>query len=473
MRVIIGGAGRVGSELARAMRAETMDVVLIDNDSRAVKNAQSLDALVIHGDITSRHSLQEAGISDASVFVAVTDSDDRNLIACALAEDEFKSKNGSSVQHNLLSIARFRNRNYVDEHNQGHLSRWAAVDYAIDPVDGAIQRLATGLRSSAIEEVIPFGHEAYIIELNVTKEAEEVIYQTLAEASLGIEGGLPLIVGVKRDGEPSTVPNKDFTLMPKDRIAVATSGLGSFSRILTAFGHESIDFPAQPRVAIIGATNVGRRIAENWLRNGAYVTVIERNLNTANDLSGSDIGAHANLDVIHGDFLDRNILTEIGMKEHHIAIAALEDDHISIAAALLANDMGVTRTGLILKDSDLVTVTQRMGITFAVDIKRVAVDNILAHIHTKASGAYAILSNIPDVVGISQTVLKDSKYAGKKVGNSGLPEWSRIAFIQRRNTSGFWETLRPAREKTIVEGDRLILFCRPDRVADLEKRFKV
>ena len=137
-------------------------------------------------------------------------------------------------------------------------------------------------------------------------------------------------------------------------------------------------------------------------RNGAHVTVIERNLNIANALSGSDIGAHANLDVIHGDFLDRNILTEIGIKEHHIAIAALDDDHISIAAALLANDMGVTRTGLILKDSDLVTVTQRMGITFAVDIKRVA-DNILAHIHTKASGAYAILSNIPDVVGISQT----------------------------------------------------------------------
>ncbi|MEC8106248.1 MAG: TrkA C-terminal domain-containing protein, partial [Candidatus Thermoplasmatota archaeon] len=115
----------------------------------------------------------------------------------------------------------------------------------------------------------------------------------------------------------------------------------------------------------------------------------------------------------------------------------------------------------------------RMGITFAVDIKRVAVDNILAHIHTKASGAYAILSNIPDVVGISQTVAKESKFAGKKVGHSGLPEWSRIAFIQRRNTAGFWETLRPAREKTIVEGDRLILFCRPDRVADLEKRFKV
>ena len=473
MRVIIGGAGRVGAELARAMRAETMDVVLIDNDSRAVKNAQSLDALVIHGDITSRESLIEAGIGDATVFVAVTDSDDRNLIACALAEDEHKRQNGSSIQNTLLSIGRFRNPHYVNEHSQGHLNRWASVDYAIDPVDGAIRRLATGLRSSAIEEVIPFGHEAYIIELNVTKNAEKVIYQTLADASLGVEGGLPLIVGVKREGEISIVPTKDFTLMPKDRIAVATTGLASFSRILTSFGHESIDFPAQPKVAIIGATEIGKRIAEDWLRSGAFVTVIERDLNIANNLSGSVVGAHANLEVIHGDFLDRNILTEIGINEHHIAIAALDDDHISIAAALLANDMGVTRTGLILKDSDLVKVTQRMGITFAVDIKRVAVDNILAHIHTRASGAYAILSNIPDIVGISLPVSSETKFVGKRISNAGLPDWARIAFIQRRNTIGGWETLRPSRDKTIVDGDRLILFCRPDRVADLEKRFKV
>jgi len=309
--------------------------------------------------------------------------------------------------------------------------------------------------------------------LNVTKNAEKVIYQTLADASLGVEGGLPLIVGVKREGEISIVPTKDFTLMPKDRIAVATTGLASFSRILTSFGHESIDFPAQPKVAIIGATEIGKRIAEDWLRSGAFVTVIERDLNIANNLSGSVVGAHANLEVIHGDFLDRNILTEIGINEHHIAIAALDDDHISIAAALLANDMGVTRTGLILKDSDLVKVTQRMGITFAVDIKRVAVDNILAHIHTRASGAYAILSNIPDIVGISLPVSSETKFVGKRISNAGLPDWARIAFIQRRNTIGGWETLRPSRDKTIVDGDRLILFCRPDRVTDLEKRFKV
>ena len=81
MRIIIGGAGRVGTELARALRAEEMDVVLVDSDSRAVKNAQNLDVLVIHGDLTTREKLNEAGIGEAAIFVAATNSDERNLLA--------------------------------------------------------------------------------------------------------------------------------------------------------------------------------------------------------------------------------------------------------------------------------------------------------------------------------------------------------------------------------------------------------
>jgi Trk K+ transport system NAD-binding subunit len=166
-------------------------------------------------------------------------------------------------------------------------------------------------------------------------------------------------------------------------------------------------------------------------------------------------------------------LTEIGISEHHIAIAALEDDLASIAAALLASDMGVQRTGLLLYDADLVKVTQRMGITFAVDRKRVAVDNMLAQIHTKTAGGYAILSNIPNIIGVSMPVSADAKFAGKRVLEASFPDWMRIAFIQRRNTNGTWESLRPSPDKTLLEDDRLIIFCSPERVVELEKRFKV
>ena len=166
--------------------------------------------------------------------------------------------------------------------------------------------------------------------------------------------------------------------------------------------------------------------------------------------------------------MDRDILTEVGIPEHHIAIAALESDHDSIAAALLASDMGVNRTGLLLYDADLVKVTQRMGITFAVDRKRVAVDNILAHIHTKAAGAYAVLSNVPNIVGISMRVDSSHKFSNMRIADAGFSEWMRIAFIQRRTVDGVWENLRPAPEKLLLPEDNLIIFTSPDKVGELE-----
>ncbi|MDP6188913.1 MAG: NAD-binding protein, partial [Candidatus Poseidoniaceae archaeon] len=242
MRIIIGGAGRVGTDLAKALRAEDIDVVLVDSDSRAVKNAQNLDVLVIHGDLTKREKLHEAGIGHSSVFVAATNSDERNLLACALANHAYLELAPENADP-LLSICRVRGMNFIEEQNNGYLREWAKVNHVVNPLEGAIQRLHSGLRSSSIEEVIPFGHDAYIIELDVTSNAKSVVFSTLREASTQIEGGMPLIVGLKREGEKSIVPDGDFMLVPNDRIAVATTGLTSFNRILTIFGHVATDFP--------------------------------------------------------------------------------------------------------------------------------------------------------------------------------------------------------------------------------------
>ena len=113
-----------------------------------------------------------------------------------------------------------------------------------------------------------------------------------------------------------------------------------------------------------------------------------------------------------------------------------------------------------------------MGITFAVDRKRVAVDNILAHIHTKAAGAYAVLSNVPNIVGISMRVDSAHKFSNMRISDAGFSEWMRIAFIQRRTVDGMWENLRPAPEK-LSSGGNLIVFTSPDRVSELERKFKV
>ncbi len=471
MRVIIGGGGRVGSGLAKALRSEDKDVVLVDNDARAVKNAQGMDILVLHGDVTQRQKFIEAGIETSQVYVAATDSDERNILSCALAKHVYSEENKG--KGSLMTICRVRDPMYVNEHKSGRLSQWAGVDHVVHPVDGAIERLMSGLRSSSLTEVIPFEADAYIVELDVKSEAGGVVHRTLRESGAKVEGGMPLIVGLKRDGMLGKVPTADDQILPNDRVAIATAGESSFNRILRIFGHEAVDFPVKPKVAIFGAGLIGIRLAKAWLDNNGTVTVVERDLEKANNLAGSDIGNRSGIEIIHGDHLDKELLSEIEISSHDIAISALDNDHASIAAALLANDMGVERTGLIMYDADLVDVVRRMGITFSVDRKRVAIDTILARIHSELPGPYAVLSSVPDVIGICLPVNPKVKFAGKTIAEAGLPDWCKVAFIQRKNIHDEWETLRPSSSKIIMEEDRLTIFLPPDRVDDLEKKFKV
>ena len=107
------------------------------------------------------------------------------------------------------------------------------------------------------------------------------------------------------------------------------------------------------------------------------------------------------------------------------------------------------------------------------DRKRVAVDSILSRIHSELPGPYAILSSVPDVVGICLPITSKVKFVGKPLASTGLPDWCKVAFIQRQNTNGDWETLRPSPSKPLIEGDRLTIFLPPDRVEDLERKFKV
>ena len=471
MRVIIGGGGRVGTGLARALRSEDKEVVLVDNSARAVKNSQGMDILVLHGDITDRKKFIEAGIESTQVYVAATDSDERNILSCALAKHVHAEH--TKGKGNLMTICRVRNPMFVDEHKSGNLVNWAGVDHVVHPVDGAIERLMSGLRSSSLTEVIPFEADAYIVELDVKSEAGGVVHRTLRESGAKVEGGMPLLVGLKRDGMQGKVPTADDQILPNDRIAIATAGEASFNRILRIFGHAPIDFPDKPKVAIFGADLVGFRLAKAWLDAGGTVTVVERDLHKANKLAGSDIGNRNGIEIIHGDHLDKDLLSEIEISSHDIAISALDDDHASIAAALLASDMGVERTGLIMYDADLVDVVRRMGITFSVDRKRVAIDSILSRIHSELPGPYAVLSSVPDVIGICLPINSKVKFAGKTLADAGLPEWCKVAFIQRQNIHDEWETMRPSSTKNLLEGDRLTIFLPPDRVDDLEKRFKV
>ena len=167
---------------------------------------------------------------------------------------------------------------------------------------------------------------------------------------------------------------------------------------------------------------------------------------------------------------DPELLREVELASHEVAIGALENDHASIAAVLLASELGVPRTGLILSTSDMVSVVKKMGITFAVDRNRVAVDQILAAIHEKLTGVYGVLSTIPDIVGICFSIRAGSNYISKVIDDLPLSGNIAVAFLQRPSDDGSMLTLRPSGDRVLQAGDRVILFAHPNRVDEIERR---
>ena len=473
MRLILGGAGEVGRGVARALRNEGQDVVLIDADPEAVKEAQGLDAMVLLGDVTRRSTLLEAGISDAGVFIAATGNDERNMLSCALARDildNIDEDRGREHQLSkaLLTIARIHDEGLVEKESEDRLRLWSGVDVAVRPDAACIARLTAGLKSSSLNEVLPLGGDAWIAEVEIGVNASRMASFTLGQAEMNIDG-LPKAFTLCRRGEHAIVPDEDTLLEVGDRLVFATIGKHTFKRIAKAAGHEEPPYPDQPRVAIFGATALGRRLAATYLDQNCYVTVLDERLDAANELVGSPMAASKRLDVIHCNLSDIDLLKEVEVHNHDIAIAALEDDHANIAVAMRAADIGVMRTGLVLDDSNLARVVRRIGLTYAVSERRVAVDNILMHVHRRVPGHYQLMPSVPEIVAMSANVSAGHSAIGKTVAElEGRAKGSRIAFVERADSSGSRLMFRANPDMMIKAADRLVLFVAAQDVPKVE-----
>jgi trk system potassium uptake protein TrkA len=467
LRIVIGGAGEVGRGVAKALRSEGRDVVLIDPDPVAIKEAQALDVMIVQGDVNRRKDLKEAEVHKAEVFIAVTDRDEKNLIACALARD-INEHEGNGVK--LMTIARVHEAELIHNEKPEAFKRWSGVDYTVCSDLLVIKDLKAGLKASSMHEVLSLGNDAWVAVVEVQPTADQMVHKTLQEAEDEIDG-LPRIFGMKRKTERSKIPGWGESITSGDLLAFATIGQHSFKRILQAAGHSPPAYPEKPRVLIFGATRLGQQIAASYLKDGSRVTVISDSLEAANELAGSNIGENENLDVMHGDAKDVDLLTEIDIEDHDISIAVLSDDHTNMAVSMQAAEMGVERTGLVLDDSGMATVARRIGQSFAISRRRVAINSILRRVHSRVEGNYHLLTSVPDLVGMSATIGPGHKLLDKEV--SVLERGGalcRVAFILRPVRGGKESMLRASGDQVFKEGDRLMLFARVEDIGKVEER---
>lgn len=468
MRVIIAGAGEVGRGVAAALRAERRQVALIDPDPEAINQSQSLDCLLVTGNALSRDSLLRAGINDAEIMVLCTNNDEVNLLGCAFAKRVYSEQVGDRATRGLTTIAKVRDPTLLDKNRgAGPLERWTRADHIVSSLDDIVKQLAAGLLAPSVNEILPLGDNAWIAVAEVMANSA-LIGKTTGEVGQWIVN-IPSIYGIRSaDGKGQLVSGSEV-IQEGDMLCFVARSTEEFLTITTGAGLHDPEWPEDPMVAIFGATQFGTKLAAHYLNEGAEVAVIEPDLDAANELVGSRIGNSKRLDVIHGDPQDGDLLRELGIETHHVAIAALADDNLNIAISMRAKDKGVPRTGLILKDRALVEAVQRIGLTRPVSRRHVTVISILKSIHMNVPGTYQVIPSIPGIISISASLSAKADIVGRTIEDAEARLSCRVVMVEHEDDDGIIHILNPNEVETLSVGDKVLLFLFLDDLKRVEK----
>ncbi len=472
MRVIIAGAGQVGRGIASALRGEKRSVAIIDPNPDAIIASQSLDCLLVTGSALSRDSLLRAGISDAEIIVMATDNDELNLLACSFAKKVYSEQVGDRNATGLISIARIKNTDLVDESKgAGPLEKWSRANNAVCASEEIVEHLVSGLLAPSLNDIVPLGDNTWI-SISEVKPGSPLIGSTTSEPSQAkddISDFIPPIYAIKGMGEKETLSNGSEIIREGDTLVFVTNSTSKFRLITRALGEIDPELPDNPTVAIFGATHFGSKIAKHYLSRGSSVVIIEPDLDTANEIVGSEIGINKRLDVIHGDPQDEELLRELAIDKQDIAIATLDDDNLNISISMRAKDKGVPRTGLLLKDRALVEAVKRIGLTRPISSRQVAISAILKSIHKNYPGSYQNIPSLPSIVSLSTIIHNDHILLDSSIKDLERNLDVRVVMVNRTNEDGNREVRYPISIKSIEVGDRVYLLALKDNLRKVEK----
>ncbi len=470
MRVIIAGAGEVGRGVAAALRGEKRGVAMIDPDPNAISDSQSLDCLLITGNALSRDSLVRAGINDAEIIVFATNDDNVNILGCAFAKRVFSEQVGDRTASGLITIANVRDSEITHpSRGAGPLENWARTNFVVSPSTDVVEQLISGLVSPTLSDIIPMGDNAWIVESAVSV-GSPMIGSTIEDANSNStkDPDHPRIIAMKAGSRKGRIVSGNEIIQQGDMLVFVTGSTKFFGEIARLVGDENSEMPDKPTVAIFGATNFGSKLAEHYLNMGSNVVIIEPDLDSANAIVGSRIGVNKRLDVIHGDPQDEDLLRELAVEDHDIAISTLSDDNLNISIAMRTFDKGVSRTGLILKDRALVEAIQRIGLR-PVSKRRVAIKSILKAIHMHVPGLYEPIPRIPSLVSMSAEINSGNGLLGKELPEVEDIIGANLVMLERLDNDGTFNNIIEENIGTIQEGDRLYLILEIDDVGKAEE----
>jgi trk system potassium uptake protein TrkA len=445
LKVVIVGAGEVGFHIAKRLAIENRDVVLVDKDSEVLHRiSDHIDAQVIHGSGSSPVTLEEAGLKEAETILAVTNSDEINLVACLLSD---------ILSPSIKKIARLRNIDFENYHDI--FSKVSPrINTIVNPEIEMVKAIYQLISIPTAMVVYQFADgQVKFVGVKVDKNAR-VVGVHLHALSAHVGKQVPLIAAILRNGE-LIIPRGDDRLLAGDDVYFITEE----QRVLDSLAVFDKQFEPVRRVIIVGGGLTGLRLAALLDGKSVHTKIIEKNPEQCKKLAER---LNRTI-VIHGDGSDQNLLKEENIQDMDIAVMLTDDEETNILASLLAKRMGAKKAITKVNRFSYLPLMDIMGIEKVVSPRLSAIDSILRHI--RRGKVLSLISFKGEQAEIIETVPMDnSAIVFKPLKNIVLPKGVLVTCIVRGE-----RVMIPSGESIINPRDRIIIFAKKQAIPELDK----
>jgi trk system potassium uptake protein TrkA len=489
MRIVIIGAGRVGTQLAKYLIQEKHDVSLIESNEEKARHASNrLDCLVVHDQGNSLHALEEAGTAKADALVCVTDSDELNMIICGLAASRYPG---------LLKIARVRNHDYIQLSRQGETlfetgrakppgpenrdHPVLGIDFFIHPDVEVSRSIINAIEHGAVGDILAFSDTPY--ELGSIDVAAESAFDGLALRDYhSLVQGESLITLVERKGEV-LLPSGSTTLSQGDRVHVLADG----KDLLKIFKFAGSTEKPIRKIGIVGGGKVGALIAEGLLskqdspgrkapekenfffpllrtfipRSSRRVLIIEQDYKLCKELAARFPEAL----IINEDISDESFVNEEQIDDLDLLITTTNNQELNIITAVYLKSRGIARTIAMVTGSGYAAMARQLGVDVVIPMKSVVVDSILSHLMGRGvKGVHRVGDGAVDIIEIEireGSLVEDTPLTEFKLSAGGL-----VMLVNRKGSSFI-----PRGDYIFNRGDHIVLIAQTGSEMEIEKFF--
>ncbi len=453
MKIIVLGAGQVGSTVAHSLAKENNDVTVVDTNIEVLTDLQNaLDLRTIQGCASHPQVLRDAGAEDADMIVAATNADEVNMVACQIAYSMFLTP---------TKIARIRSQGYLAEGAQLFKNDHIPVDVLISP-----ERLVTDHIERIIEhpgalQVVDFAEgQVRLVGVKVDENAP------MNGLSLGVwKTLLPEVdarVAVLYRDEHAIIPDGKTVIKEGDLVFYIASRYDTRKVMATLRSVEK----ANRRVMIAGGGNIGKGLAQR-LENRYQVKIIETNTERSNELAAELRGSM----VFEGDAADHDLLLSENVQDMDVFCALTNDDEANILSAMLARRMGAGKVISLINRPAYVDLVESGFIDVAVSPQQITIGALLTHIRKgDVVAVYSLRKGAAEAMeAVAHGDELTSRVVGKTIEQLPLPEGVTIGALARKGK------LVIAHHDTVIESEDhvILLVVNKAQIPDVEKLFQV